>query len=155
MAWDSERPIAPSNPNPTQPSYNRDHVLQVWRQLLADLEAAKAAEKNLRNFILAHEFQNASRGTHNIDLGNGWKLKAVVKENLKLDKDQAKIDAVIEEISKAGNEGAFLVGRLISYEPKLNEKEYRELGDTYRRIIDKIVTITPAQSQLELVEPKS
>jgi len=143
---------APEHVKP-DPNYNRNDALRLWQKAAHDLEVAKEVEINLRNLILSNEFKNASRGTNNLELGNGWILKAVIKENVKLDPNTDTVDAALAKMAKVGNEGTFLSERLVVWEQSLETAEYYKLNGEYKKIFDTVVTIKPGQGSLELVDP--
>jgi uncharacterized protein YggL (DUF469 family) len=154
MAWGEPNNAAWQTSTPQQ-QFTRDQLLALWREASENLKAVKANELNLRNLILEREFKGKPEGTHNIELGNGWKLKAQLKTNYSLDKDTDKVNAAIDELIKQGNEGQFIADRLISWKPEISVKEYKLLGDAYKKIIDTVLTTKPGQGSIEIVEPKT
>lgn len=152
MAWDSETAQVGSNSG--DPAYNRDAALVQWRDLALQLEALKAAEINLRNLIIKHEFEGAEIGTNYVELGAGWRLKGLIKESHNLDKDIDKVDAALATIAASGPKGAFIAERLVKWEPKLSVKEYELLDEEVRILLSPLVTIKPVQGSIELVPPK-
>lgn len=141
-------------PQPT-PEQVRDAAILEWLNSVKMLAAAKADEVTRRNAIVAMCFPNPTEGTNNLVLGNGYTLKCVVKYNYTMDKDNAKVEAALEAIERLGDEGKFLSDRIVRWTPELSVTEYRELGPKYKAEIDKVVTIKPGQSSLELAEPKA
>ena len=122
-----------------------DLVLR-WERAKSALDAAKKLESELREEIVSAHFQQNSPGTHHFDTPDGRDLVCVKKLNYKLDKAttaqaQTEIAAII------GNE---LAGRLVNWKPDLALKEYGQLPDAARAIIDCALTITPATPTLEL-----
>ena len=94
---------------------SRDELLLRWAELKTELEKAKTLEIELRKFIVKREFPNAKEGTNKLELGNGYKLKAEIKYNYKIDNEN--IDSVLEDIAKIGNEGHIIAERLIKWTP--------------------------------------
>lgn len=131
----------------------RDALLSKWHQAVKVLEAAKATELELRNAAVKALFDGTKSGTQSIDLGNGYKVKAVVKFNYSLDKE--KIDGALAKMEAMGDEGKLLASRLVKWSPSLSTTEYKELPAKYVGIIDDVLTISPGTPSLELVEPKA
>lgn len=160
--WSTMQPQQPSPP--TQPGWGqptltpeqlRDKAILEWLESVKTLAAAKQDEVSRRNAIVAMCFPNPTEGTNNLVLGNGYTLKCVVKYNYTMDKDNAKVEAALEAIERLGDEGKFLADRIVRWTPELSVTEYRELGTKYKAEIDKVLTIKPGQSSLELAEPKA
>lgn len=157
MSWDDvATKVKPLDPKPTDPwdSKSQDEVLLHWQSLQTDLAKAKEQEMSFRKYVVSRAFPQKVEGTNTLALGNGYELKAGIKYNYKLDGDNEKIEAALDELANAGNEGPFLADRLVSWIPSLSIKEYRELSPQYKNIIDKVITITDAAPTLEIKEPK-
>lgn len=134
--------------------------LEYWRDLAAFAKLATEAEKNTRRAVVAAYYDPAlGDGTHNIDLGDGFKLKLVNSTNYKLD-DNEKVDQALEQISRIGADGTFLADRLISWTPKLSVSEFKKLEATnaghqqIKEVLQTILTTGPAMPTLEIVAPK-
>lgn len=154
-------PMKPVNP---WDNMNEDALLLLWADKKAAIEKAKAEEMDLRKYIVKREFPKAQEGTNNKELGEGYKLKAVVKYNYKL-ADNDTVEKCLDHISALGNEGPFIADRLVSWTPNFKLVEYRELcerkdkGDAAATkmldIINDMLTITEAAPTLEIQAPKS
>lgn len=132
----------------------REQTLQAWLDAKNALDAAKATEMELRSKVIeGFNFDpKKAAGTEYADLANGWRLKAVKKQNYNLDKD--KTDAALSELEKSGSDGQFIADRLVKWKPDLSIAEYRKLNATHKAIIDRVLTVTPGSPSLELIEPK-
>ena len=119
---------APINPFPTTKwdHLTNDEKLMAWNKLKLDIEDLKADEMDLRKLIVRSAFPEAVEGTNTIELGNGYKLKGVVKYNYKLPDNDA-VEAGLKKLETLGNEGAFIGERLISWTPNFLLKECRLL----------------------------
>ena len=126
----------------------RDEKIMAWNEAKRTLDAAKAAEMEMRKSIVAAEFDTSKVGTQNVELGNGWKLKAVVKESYKLDSDVEKVEDMLDGLEDWQAE------RLVKWSPTLSVSEYKKLDDEDRAKVDKVLTIAPSSPTLELVAPK-
>ncbi len=135
-------------------SKSRDELLLRWAKLKTELEKVKTLEMELRKYIVKSMFPNSKEGTNNLELGNGYKLKVDIKYNYKIDNE--KIDGVLEEIAKTGNEGHVIAERLIKWAPSLSLTEYRNIiNKDIKKKIDSILTITDGAPTLSIIEPKT
>jgi len=140
----------------------RDQLLVHWREAKEALEKAKEAEMFLRKRVVDFAFDpNKQSGTENVDLGNGYKLKAVKKLNygfIKNDEnklDKAAIDKALAKIEKDGAVGELIAERLVKWTPDLSLSEYKLLSDKHKAIIDSVIVTTEGSPTLEIVEPKN
>lgn len=138
----------------------RDRLLTEWQGYAQILSTAKTDEMELRKAVVSFSTDpNKVTGTENVDLGNGWKLKAVKKENFSFVKndegkiDEAAIDRACAKLAKLKN-GDYIVDKLISWSPSLSVREFKELTAEMHKIIDPIIVITAAAPTLEIVPPK-
>lgn len=146
----------------------RDTLIENWMAAQATLKAAKETEMDLRNQVSEMLFPTKVKGTQRYELGAGYFVKLVHKLNYKLgdtelkDKEgnkikvQQQVENVMEAIEKCGNEGAFLVDRLIKTEYKLAEGEYTKLddGSPIKKLINSILVTSDSAPSLEMEEPK-
>lgn len=131
-----------------------DELLMHWKKIKNQAETLKNTEADLRKYIVKRMFPNAKEGTNNRELGNGYKLKAEIKYNYKIDNE--KIDNVLEKIATIGIEGQIIAERLIKWAPSLSLTEYRNiLNQDIKKKIDSVLTITDAMPTLTIVEPKA
>lgn len=131
-----------------------DQLLTAWKTAKDTLDAAKTDEASLRAQVKEAFFPSADEGTSYVGLGNGYRLKHVGKFNYRLDKENDRVNAALDKITKLNNEGAFIVDRLVHWSPALSISEYRGLDEQYREIIDTVLVISPGAPTIELVEPK-
>lgn len=147
----------------------KDQLIMDWQQAKASADNAIALERRLRTQVVDTVFPKETRrvGTNNHDLGRGFTLRAVCSLSYKLDSsnDSAATTAVADEIEELGNEGAFLVDRLIKWKPELSVSEYKKLQeraateDQFAKkvlaLLEPVLTITDASPQVEVVVPKN
>ena len=138
---------------------NRDAKILAWEAAVKALAAAKDAEAALRKEVLAEAFafdpEALREGTENVELGAGYKLKAVFKISRNLNNENEAVDKVLSKIEKTGPEGAFIAERLVKWKPELSVSEYKKLPEKFKKLFDEVVTSKEAMPSLELVEPKS
>ncbi len=159
-----------SNPSPNAEWHaKRDQFILEWQRAKTLLNSAKEVEMELRKQLQDMLFPNPTKGTQRYDLGNGYKIKLVHKINYKLgDKERIdpdtgdkipvvdQVETIMSEIEKCGNEGKFLVDRLIKTSYDLSISEYEKLDSTspIKKLIDDILITSPAAPAIELEEPK-
>lgn len=150
----------------------RNSLIRSWRVAKTDRQTVEARELELRNNVSKVLFPTPKKGTQRFNLGDGYAVKLVYKLNFKLGDAErtnaagdkipvnVQVEELMDEIEKLGNEGAFLVDRLIKTKYELSESEYAKLDESnpthkaIKAMIDKLLTITPATPALEFEEPK-
>lgn len=147
----------------------RDKVLQSWLAARTLLATAKESEMELRKQVQQLLFPNPVKGTQRYDLGGGYSIKLVHKINYTLgNKDltdkksgnkikvQDQVEQVMNAIEKCGNEGPFLVDRLIKTSYDLSISEYGKLddGSQIKKIIDSILITSDAAPAVEFETPE-
>ena len=125
-------------------------LLMNWQKATTDLLLAKEYEMNIRKYIMGRLFPNAKEGTNNFDLGNGYKLTAVVKFNYKFESND-KVQEMIMEFERIGSD---VSARLVKWKPEPSITEYRKLTGQYKAIADAAIIITDATPSLEIKAPK-
>lgn len=126
----------------------RDEKIMAWNEAKKTLDVAKAAEMEMRKAIVGAEFDVSRIGTQNVELGNGWKLKAVVKESYKLDSDADKVEDMLDKLED------WQADRLVKWTPTLSVSEYKKLDAEDKAKVDAVLTVSPSSPTLELVAPK-
>jgi hypothetical protein len=160
LKWDDM--INPKSTNPLD-TMNEDQLLLLWADKKAAIETAKAEEMELRKYIVAREFPKKEEGTNTKELGEGYKLKAVVKYNYNLASNDI-VEECLDHISALGNEGSFIADRLVSWKPNFLKTEYNALLERKEKgderaikildIVNKMLVISEGAPTLEIVEPK-
>ena len=134
----------------------RDALIQNWQAAQSELAAAKDKESALRAEVIATLFaEHPDKGTVNYELGGGYKVKAVFKQNLRLNNADDAVDKALSKIEKTGPEGQFIAQRLVKWKPELAITEYNDLDPKFKKIIDEVLTISAATPAVELVIPKA
>lgn len=138
---------------------DRDEAIQRWQEAKVQSAAAQNYERMLRERIVTLGFPteaaNASHeGTSNIDLGGGWKLKAVFGQSYNLPKfdDVRRVMTAIRELGTVEAQDAYR--NLIKYSPELSISAYRKTSGDVKKLIDEIITLKRKMTSLELVPPK-
>lgn len=140
-----------------------DGVIMLWQQQQANLQAIKEDEIELRKIVVKLKVSQPKEGMNNVDLGGGFTLKAGVKINYKLDADNEKVEAALDQIEAIGNEGPFIASRLVKWTADLSITEYRKLCEDAKTSPDKqkmldilngVLTTTDGTPSLEIKEPK-
>lgn len=140
----------------------RDQMLVEWQASKEALEKAKELEMQLRKQVVDFAFDpNKQSGTENVELGNGYKLKAVKTlrygfiKNAENKLDKAAIDKALAKIEKDGAVGELIAERLVKWTPDLSLSEYKLLNEKHKAIIDSVIVTTEGSPTLEIVEPKN
>lgn len=131
---------------------SHDDQILLWDATKKELDALKDREMKMRKHIVesnSHGFDATQVGTQNVDLGNGWTLKAVVKQSYKLDTDHDKVEAALDRLED------WQADRLVKWSPTMSVSEYKKLDDDEREVIDEVLTISTASPTLTLVPPKA
>lgn len=136
-------------------------LLRVWDSIKTEFEpiAVKvlelsAREMFIRRTLIQREFIKETtdlmevEGTRYIELANGWRLKAVIKVDRKV--DEALLLAVEEQLQKLLIHTSGLTRR----KPELVVKAYKELTVVARKIFDQALDIKMGTPILELIPPK-
>lgn len=142
--WPAQAPVAFAD-------MTRDNQIMAWQAKKKELDAAKAEEMAMRKHIVesnSHGFDTETIGTQNVDLGNGWTLKAVVKQSFTLDTDNDKVEAALDRLED------WQADRLVKWSPRMMKKEYDDLDAADRDAFNEVVTISTASPTLTLVAPK-
>lgn len=130
---------------------DRDTQIMQWNETKKQLDMLKDHEMKMRKHIVesnSHGFDAEQIGTQNVDLGNGWTLKAVVKQSYKLDTDTDKVDAMLDKLPD------WQADRLVKWSASMSVSEYKKLEDADRAVVDEVLTISIASPTLTLVAPK-
>ena len=129
---------------------DQNQLLTNWQKATTDLLIAKEHEMNMRKHIVGRLFPNAKEGTNNFNLGNGYKLTAIVKFNYKFESND-KVQEMIMEFERIGSD---ISARLVKWKPEPSITEYRKLTGMSKEIADKAIIITDATPSLEIKAPK-
>jgi DNA-binding TFAR19-related protein (PDSD5 family) len=175
--WQPETPTEMMPPKPEWLTDDLQRVLQaeklpltsdgllMYHQRCKDqLEHWKEVEMEVRKLTVKVLVPDAKEGTNNVELGNGFVAKAVVKYNYKL-ADNDTVWATLEKIEKVGNQGKFIAERLVSWTPNFLKTEYVTLQEEAEKgsneakeilkLVSDMLTITDAAPTLEIREPKA
>lgn len=127
------------------------------------LERAKNSEMEARLMLANYSFPIGSRkeGVNNLELADGRTVKLGHKVNYNLVGDNDAIEKVEEEADKIGNEGTFLIERIITWEAKFSKSEYNKLDpsnpthDKVKKLVDSVLETKAGTPSLEVREPKA
>ena len=140
----------------------RDRLLIDWQFKSELLARAKDDEMKARKEVVNFAFNpDKNSGTENIDLGNGWKLKAVKKINYGFVKgedgktNRQAIDEALQKIRESTPSGLTVALNLVDWKPTLSISKYDVLSPGDRAIIDEVIVTTEGAPSLEIVAPKS
>lgn len=127
----------------------RNELLEEWADTSEKIKELRAKEAELRTKIVENLFDPEKvEGTENLELGAGYKLKCVKKQNYKLSNKDGQLEKAIDKLEE------IIADRLIIYKAEISVREYKQLDDKSRKIIDKVLTVSPATPSVSIVEPK-
>lgn len=126
------------------------NLLRKWQCAATELDQIKQTEMQLRKLIVDTFFDpELAVGTQNLELENGYKLKAEKRENYTLKNSNGETD---EMLKKFPPEVAKL---LVRWKPELNLKNYKALSQPeYFAYFDGCLEIKPGAPSLEIIPPK-
>jgi hypothetical protein len=129
-------------------------ALAAWYGIKqAAIEAMKIIEREreLRLAALtafAELIPCVTEGTVVAELPDGWKLKRTVSYTRKVDATQLEsIRALLAQLHVS-------LDKLVDWKPSLITRQYRQLTEEARAIVDSCITTTPNLPTLDLVPPK-
>lgn len=138
----------------------RDRLLQHWQEQQKFLALYKECEMSARKlFVDFATDPKVTKGTVNIDLGNGWKAKTVKKENISFIKDsEGKVDKtfISQTLDKfcLVDGGRLMAERLVKWTPEFSMSEYKLLPPNLKALADEMIEIKAGTPTLEIVAPK-
>jgi hypothetical protein len=140
----------------------KNRLFVAWDQSKKALDTAKENEMFLRKQVVDFAFdQTKVSGTENIELGAGYKAKAVKKitfgfvKNEQGSIDRLSINKALDMIETESAEGKVVADRLVSWNPSLSVSEYNKLNSSQKSIIDTVIVTKESAPTLSIVEPKS
>lgn len=131
-----------------------------WYVAKKALDEVRAREVELRKQVFAADFPEPELGTQRIELGAGYKLKAVYSLSYKLIGGNDMVETIQNTVAGLSATGSVLADRLIKWTPELSTSEYKKLDPdvpeqlAIKQLIDKIIETKPATPTLEVEAPK-
>lgn len=121
-------------------------MLQLWFSKKQELSALKTSEVLTRKDLAGFYFPNPVFGTNRIDLGEGYDLKLVHKQNIKVD-----VAAVDQVTPKMIAKLKLPWEELFEYKPSLVKSVYDTLTEPQKVFVDGLLDITDATPDLDIV----
>jgi hypothetical protein len=138
-------------------------LLKNWYEQDNQLKAIKKTEFTLRQQVVNKcGFDPAKlEGSQTLDIGGGWKLKAIKVQTYKVENDKGEAMVALNIIGGAtGANRPDLAQRLVDWKPMLSVTTYKEIQPLIDQIpglkeaLSAAITIKPGSPQLELVAPE-
>lgn len=133
------------------PTIEEHATLAEWYATQKQLAVLKEKEMDLRAQAMRILFPSSINapvaGTTRADLGNGWNLKYEQTFSYKLDKDIAKVKAVLLNFQTGERD------LLVRWKPELSVTNYKALVPVRQAIITPILTIKPDAPKLTVEAP--
>jgi len=121
--------------------------LVEWNALKHQLNMMSVRENELRREIVKSLF-TAKPGTERLELGNGYTLKAVKKENFTLKNNNHETEIAL------ANWDQLTRNTLVKWKPEISIAAYKNLTDDQRKhLLDTCLEIKPGMPELEIVAP--
>lgn len=136
----------------------KDKLLSDWQAAKTALEQWKTYEQELRKYIVENGgFFDPSKekGTENVDLGNGYKLKAKKSITYKVENKKGEAIQMVQRLASLGEASAVKASELFRFDANLRTSIYKTLNEAEKALVDEIITTKPGMPTLELVESKS
>lgn len=134
-------------------SQEQNEKLHHWGIVAGQLALLKQTEMELRKecalFALVEYKPEAFK--EQIDIGNGYKLKAENVINYKLDSVE-RVEQICDELMKAGF--TEIPAKVFKWKPELSLSFYKTLTPAQKAIVDQVVSTSIGSPKLEIVEPK-
>jgi hypothetical protein len=118
--------------------------INKWKKYQEELAFYKQEEMKLRKEITEECFPTAELGTTTIELGAGYLLKAVIKQNTSVD--------IATLLNSGLPEG--VIDKIIDYKPTLVQAEFKKLEGKNLRLASSSITVKDGAPTVTLVAPK-
>lgn len=131
---------------------NNMQLVNDWWAADTALSNAKKVEAKLRKEVKQKCFADAPVGTHNVELGGGYKFKAEIKQTTSLTKEAKENNGAVIQNLVAQHPG---LAALFTYEPKMSMAAYKNLPAELKEVLSPYIEVkdaTPAFSMIELKE---
>lgn len=135
----------------------KDKLLADWKEAKATVARWKEYEQELRAYIVNNGGffdPNKEKGTENVDLGNGYKLKAKKSISYKVENKKGEAIQMVQRLASLGEASAVKASELFRFDAELRTSIYKTLNETEKALVDTILTTKAGMPTLELVEPK-
>lgn len=135
----------------------KEQKLQDWEETAKKAKYYKDLEMQYRKEVLYDFFEyegDDRKGTTNFPLGGGCKLKAKFNLYYKLENKEGETLDMLDELASSSDDGQFVSERLVNWKPELSVSEYNKLSPEQKKIVDRVLTVTPGTPSIEIVYPK-
>lgn len=136
----------------TTEHHNRDAMIMHWWKTQRELNNIKNAEAHARKEVVDVCFAGAKVGTNNLPLGSGYVLKAVVRQNYGLKKDEdgtyTRLTQILAQLPSA------TALALVKWKPEISSTAYKMLTAEEQALVNEVLVITDGTPSLEMAEPK-
>jgi hypothetical protein len=134
--------------------------ISEWHKAKAKAAEWTAKEMELRKELVATYFKDGTEGTNNFNLEWGKQLKADIKVNRTVVKDQLNAILVLERQRLAEDPNYKsnimpIIDTIVEYEPKLVVGEYKKLDAEQQKQVADLVTVKEGAPGLSLETPKT
>jgi hypothetical protein len=126
-------------------------LVNNWWAADRKLADAKKEESKLRKEVKQKCFSEAPVGTHNVQLGGGYKFKAEIKQSTSLTKEAKENNgAAIQQLVQQNP----ALATLFTYEPKMSMAAYKNLTPELKAVLAPFIEVKDSTPSFSMIEPK-
>lgn len=134
--------------------------IKQWRELDEWLKEAKGNEHALRQALVNDAGFNATKleGSESLDIGYGWKLKAIKVQNYTATNENSAMEQLLTAL--AAIDPSLSIG-FVKWVPEISTKHYKDVilpiaekHPELAALLSAAITVKPGMPQLELIPPK-
>ncbi|MBG89562.1 MAG: hypothetical protein CMO80_22065 [Verrucomicrobiales bacterium] len=129
-----------------------DQKILEWAGNSEALARLKKVEMAQRQELAKELFPDPKYGTQHHQLGGGYKVTLVHKQDTKLDEDAFAL--IQPELEKLGDDAKAELTNAVKYKASLVMAGYKNMSDTVKELFDEAVVTKDASPSLKLVVPK-
>lgn len=130
---------------------NKLALVEEWYVLSKKVEGYKAdieRELELRKALQPVLFPDPKEGVNKDDLPDGFVLKLTHKVDRKVSEEE--LESIREPLAKLG----VSLDTLVKVKHDLVVKEYKQLTEEQKKVVDTVLTTKPGSPTIEIVPPK-
>lgn len=130
-----------------------DQKILEWAGNAEALARLKKIEMEQRKELVGELFPEPKYGTQHHDLGGGYKVTFVHKQDTKLDEEAFAL--IQPELEKLGDNAKAELTNAVKYKASLVMAGYKAMSDQVKELFDEAIITKDASPSLKLVVPKA
>ncbi len=140
-----------SNPQSISPQ-ERDALLMELKQIEEWMTSAKLRVEYIKKRVVDNLFPQKRIGTNTYELGQGYELKAVVQQRIKINKNEendfSHLAAMVEKLPED------IRAAILKWTPEISSTVYKSLTKEQQDIVNEVCTVHDYVATLEIKDPK-